>query len=1002
MALNLPTPERKARLQQIHRALARYKQENDDSGLQSAVMKMLEDSAFKKHLLASENPKPVVKSQADCLDLAWKYFYMLLYARDYVAAAYMIWGPKTFTIEPWAAQLIWEGLFDHNLVNVMGCGSVGKCLGPEVPVLMFDGSVKPAASVRVGDKLMGDDGTVRNVLAANPGHGPMYRIVPERGTPWTCNGDHILSLRCAYNRFNGNGSLSINRTKGAVVDVPISEYLNWGKNRKEQFMQFHVGVDFPEAYVQFDPYIYGAWIGDGSFDIPAIHKPDGPMVRKWVSYFESLPGFRVSVGYLNKCPMWCARTGSVDGGGGKPNPFTEFIRTSRCGEEKIILPEYLQNSRENRMKLLAGLIDSDGGVEGHGYSITSKSRNLTDQICWLARSLGYAATVRKTIKTIKSINFSGTYWRLNITGTGITKIPTLQKKATESVSKKNSLNTGFKVESIGDGDYYGFVIDGNHRFLLGDFTVTHNTFSPAAWCLLDWVLDPEWTRVSLISNSEDHVKKNLFADFVRLHSESVLDLPGKVDTESISLDKKRAMGIFILTIPGGLVPRGKMKGSKIKNRPAHPLFGENSRIRFILDEAQEVPPVIFDEIPNILSSVDNSVEHIKILAAANPKDEWSKYGQNCTPIGGWSKITSLQKTWESNTGWWTISINAMLTENVMQRKTIFPRMITWEGVQMIIRSQASGDDQHPIVFTYVYGRFPPSGLSAAIIKRVHLTASEGDWIFDTVAENFAGHDPAFTGDDPALAFGRVGRAIGWLDFNGVRHDLPEPKIAIQIDADTILPRGDTQELVNEGLDRMKHLGVKPEHYGIDRTGSGQGVYDISRRQWREKVGGTDELAPVIGIHYSESPSEMKIADEDTKTPLEMYDRVASELWFAAAKLFECDCIRIGRGVSSRAIQELAGRCGGMKTGLGKKLSVEGKDAYKARTGGKSPDAADSVLIMLTVARLNTPGLIPKAKDTELIPVSGPRVRPWSGFNLAFDGAQMNGLEAGETIDMMKD
>ncbi len=651
VALLLPTPERKARLQRIHQALSRHKLDSDDSGLQSAVLLMLADPQFKKHLSLSK--LPVVQTPADCLNVAWQYFYMLLYARDYVAAAYMIWGPRTFSPEPHCTQLMWKALFDHSLINVMGSASVGK------------------------------------------------------------------------------------------------------------------------------------------------------------------------------------------------------------------------------------------------------------------------------------------------------------------------------------------------------------TFSPAAWCLLDWVLDPEWTRVALASNSEDHVKKNLFGDFVRLHQESVLELPGKVDTESISLDKKRAMGIFILTIPGGPVTRGKLKGAKIKNRPNHPLFGENSRLRILLDEAQEIPPIIFDEIPNLLSSMDNTEEHIKILAGANPKDQWSRYGQNCKPVGGWEKITALQETWESETGWWVISINAMQTENVVQRKSVFPRMITWEGVQKIIRSQGNGNEHHPIVYTYVYGRFPPMGLSTTIIKQTHLTASEGDWIFDTVADNFGGHDPAFTGDDPALAFGRGGRAIGWLDFNGVRHDLPEPKMAIQIDMDTILNRGDTQDLVNEGLDKLKHLGVKPEHYGIDRTGVGQGVYDISRRQWKEKVGGTDELAPVIGIHFAESPSETKIADEDTETPLQMFDRVASELWFAAAKLFECDCIRIGRGVSSRALQELAGRCGGMKTGLGKKRSVEGKDVFKSRTGGKSPDCSDAILIMLHVARLSMPGLIPKAKDTELV-VSGVRARPWSGFDLAFAGATMRGFEAEETADMMKD
>jgi hypothetical protein len=37
------------------------------------------------------------------------------------------------------------------------------------------------------------------------------------------------------------------------------------------------------------------------------------------------------------------------------------------------------------------------------------------------------------------------------------------------------LNTNISVREVGRGKYHGFQIDGNGRFLLGDFTVTHNT-----------------------------------------------------------------------------------------------------------------------------------------------------------------------------------------------------------------------------------------------------------------------------------------------------------------------------------------------------------------------------------------------------------------------------------------------------------------------------------------------------------------------------------------------
>jgi hypothetical protein len=72
-----------------------------------------------------------------------------------------------------------------------------------------------------------------------------------------------------------------------------------------------------------------------------------------------------------------------------------------------------------------------------------------------------------------------TYHRISISGAGLEDIPVVldRKKAMPRKQIKNVLHYGFDVVSKGEGDYYGFTIDGNHRFLLGEFTVTHNTVS---------------------------------------------------------------------------------------------------------------------------------------------------------------------------------------------------------------------------------------------------------------------------------------------------------------------------------------------------------------------------------------------------------------------------------------------------------------------------------------------------------------------------------------------
>ena len=88
-------------------------------------------------------------------------------------------------------------------------------------------------------------------------------------------------------------------------------------------------------------------------------------------------------------------------------------------------------------------------------------------LCW---SLGFRAHLSE--KFVKGV----TYYRLFISG-NLDQIPTKlsRKKASPRIINKDPYVTSINVESIGEGDYYGFMLDGNHRYCLEDGTVTHNT-----------------------------------------------------------------------------------------------------------------------------------------------------------------------------------------------------------------------------------------------------------------------------------------------------------------------------------------------------------------------------------------------------------------------------------------------------------------------------------------------------------------------------------------------
>jgi hypothetical protein len=297
-----------------------------------------------------------------------------------------------------------------------------------------------------------------------------------------------------------------------------------------------------------------------------------------------------------------------------------------------------------------------------------------------------------------------------------------------------------------------------------------------------------------------------------------------------------------------------------------------------------------------------------------------------------------------------------------------------------------------MMWSEVYGMFPPRGNKTAIVQKHWLDRSYGEWIFDAATETVAALDPAFTGDLPAMSTGRVGHAVAWRDSHGKRHELETPGMRLQIDAIGILPRGDTQELADETMSRLKDLDVEPEFFAIDRTGVGQGVHDSIRRQWHQKVTGvkatkTVEAAPIMGINYSESATEFLICEEDTKTPKELYDGIRSEVWYATGRFFEYEYIKLGAGVDTETIQELVDRRGGSPAGRGKLLQVESKDSYKSR-GNKSPDRADAFTMLVQCARV-AGGIKPKSPDT----LSEPEDPPLSSLSNSFS------IKMGDALDL---
>jgi superfamily II DNA or RNA helicase len=358
-------------------------------------------------------------------------------------------------LRPYQQEAVVACLLEKRGVVKMGTGG-GKCLGRNIPILMADGAVRAVQLVRRGDLLMGPTGP-RRVFSTSVGRGPMFIVRPTKGEPWVCNDVHVLTL--------------VHTRSGAVLDVALNEYLRKSKKWKYEHKLLRSGVEEFIGPVRrpLDPYFLGAWLGDGRSDLA-----QGVCV--------TTEDHRVL------------------------NMLRELFGNGLACDAKFIPREFKCASKEARLQLLAGLIDTDGSLHNSGFDFISKSSQLANDVAYVARSLGLAAYVRTCQKEDQN-GTRGTYFRVGISG-DCSIVPTRlpRKRAAKRTQRKDVLRTGFTVEPVGERDYYGFTLDGDGRFLLGDFTVTHNTevftalahLVPCRWVVLV-------TQKDLLTQTRDRI-----------------------------------------------------------------------------------------------------------------------------------------------------------------------------------------------------------------------------------------------------------------------------------------------------------------------------------------------------------------------------------------------------------------------------------------------------------------------------------------------------------------
>lgn len=322
--------------------------------------------------------------------------------------------------------------------------------GEEITALFSRQSGKCLAK---GTKVLMYDGSLKNVEDIKIGDKVM---TPDSSYATVTNLGHGFEEMYEVQPYQGKyeSTYTVNKSHilalydtktGQYLNMEVSKYLKLSESRKKQLCCYRARIEFKYQETDEDPYEYGYRIAstEGLYD---------PMDLR-----------------LDK--------------------------------------QYLINDEIARQDLLAGILDACGH-----FNLNDKRRRNSVAICnvnpiiaedylFLLKSLGFRAFLRP-IK-IKNVHTKDGYkinYRIHASG-DFSCIPTKTKQNPSGNCRRGDLIYHIKLKEKGRGEYFGFTIDSKDRlFVLGDFTVTHNTETVACvTCGLQVIL-PTLANMPMFAN----------------------------------------------------------------------------------------------------------------------------------------------------------------------------------------------------------------------------------------------------------------------------------------------------------------------------------------------------------------------------------------------------------------------------------------------------------------------------------------------------------------------
>jgi replicative DNA helicase len=281
------------------------------------------------------------------------------------------------------------GLGRSDLIILAARPAMGKAQPLDANVRTPDGW-KKMGDLKTGDKLASIDGLPSEVTGVFPqGEEQVYRITFSDGRSTECSASHLWTTH--YRSWE---------KPRVLTTAELIEKLQRQRYQKRLWIDMITGDFGHDQPLPVAPWVLGVLIGEGDLSALRFSTASEHILERMNREIDPELKINHAGNYDYRIVQ---KAGHLRPGKNVwPNPLREHLKVLGLWKthsyDKFIPDIYKTASKQLRIELLQGLLDSDGWVERHGtVRFATSSEQLANDVVELARSLGAWAT-KKTKK----------------------------------------------------------------------------------------------------------------------------------------------------------------------------------------------------------------------------------------------------------------------------------------------------------------------------------------------------------------------------------------------------------------------------------------------------------------------------------------------------------------------------------------------------------------------------------------------------------------------------